>query len=69
MDLHRAINDHVYAAKELLYRLQSNERETATEVDLLILRGQLVLLEWETANLLKSLNQQPHQQDRSSPLD
>lgn len=61
MDLRGAINEHVNFSRALLYRLRSNERETVKEVDLIILRGQLFLLDCEAANLREALrrSQQP----------
>lgn len=57
MDLRHAIKEHVYTSKELVDRLRSNEAEAITEVDLVVLRAQLYLLECEAGNLLKSKGQ------------
>lgn len=53
MDLHRAINEHVYECRALIVRLQSNEQDNVTEVDLVVLRAQLFLLDAAAANLQK----------------
>ena len=53
MDLHRALNEHVYECRALIVRLQSNEQEQVTEVDLVVLRAQLFLMDAAAADLQK----------------
>ena len=61
MDLRHAINEFVTTAKELGVRLHSNEQETVEEVDLVMLRAQLFLLDTTAANLqeLRRLQRNP----------
>ena len=51
MDLRRALNDFVSKCKFLGTRLESNEQDRVTEIDLLMLRAQLFLLDTAAANL------------------
>jgi hypothetical protein len=51
MDLRRVINELVYDCRALDVRLHSNEQDKVTEVDLVILRAQLFLLDVAAANL------------------
>ena len=53
VDLHRAINEHVYECRALIVRLESNEQDKVTEVDLVVLRAQLFLLDVAAADLQK----------------
>lgn len=61
MDLRRTINDFVHECKYLGTRLQSKEQESVTEVDLVMLRAQLFLLDTAASNLqeLKRLQRNP----------
>ena len=51
MDLHRAINEHVYECRALIVRLESHEQDQVTEVDLVVLRAQLFLMDAAAAEL------------------
>ena len=53
MDLRRANNDFVYECKALGTRLQSEDQENLTEVDLVTLRTQLFVLGTAASNLLE----------------
>ena len=53
MDLRRTINDFVYECKYLGTRLQSKDQGSLTEVDLVMLRTQLFLLDTAASNLLE----------------
>ena len=59
MDLRRAIDELVTVCRTVGVRLHSNEQDRVTEVDLVMLRAQLFLLDTEAANLqeLKRLQQ------------
>lgn len=53
MDLRGAIHELVSDARAVGERLHSNEQEKVTEVDLVMLRAQLFLLDATAANLLE----------------
>ena len=61
LDLRRAINELGYDCRAVYVRLHSNEQDKVTEVDLVILRTQLFLLDGAVANLqeLKRLQRKP----------
>ena len=54
MDLKRSIQDFVSQGKDLYDRLQSDEADTLTQADLLVLQVQLHFLVTETSRLLKA---------------
>ena len=51
MDIRRAVNEFVSHGKELLERLQSAEGKSLPSTELLLLKVQLHLLQFEAANL------------------
>jgi hypothetical protein len=53
MDLSLALNEFVYECQRVRTRLQSNEQESVTEVNLVMLHTQLFLLDTAAANLLE----------------
>ena len=66
MDLRRNINYFVHDCKFLGTRLQSEEQESITEVDLVMLRAQLFLLDTAVSNLLELRR---HQQQPPTMVD
>ena len=54
MDIRMAVSEYVAKGKELLVRLQSNEGDMLTEVDLQMLRVQLHLLDSEATSMQRS---------------
>ena len=61
MDLRRDMHDFVYDCKFLRTRLQSKDQGCLTEVDLVMLRTQLFVLDTAVSNLLelKRLQKKP----------
>ena len=53
MDLRQAIHDFVYECKYIGTRLQSKDQGSLTEVDLVMLRTQLFVLDTAVSNLLE----------------
>ena len=53
MEIRSVIHDFVYECKDLSTRLQSKDQGSLTEVDLVMLRTQLFVLDTAASNLLE----------------
>lgn len=51
MDISRAVNEYVIKGTELFYRLRSEESDTLSDTELLMLRTQMQVIEVEAARV------------------
>ena len=51
MDISRAVNEYVIKGTELFYRLRSEESDTLSDIELLMLRTQMQAIDVEAARV------------------
>ena len=67
MDISRAVNEYVIKGTELFYRLRSEESDTLSDTELVMLRTQMQVIEVEAARIQNRRRYEPKDESGLNP--